>query len=151
EKEITTTETLCEECAHELETQEFKPTHCRLTIKSIRHANLPALDESLAKKAGCDSVERLLERVQKDLIRQADEHAKNHQRSQIKKDLLDQYDFDIPLSLTEREKKNLMRMKINELKHSKLSPELFAEKSKEIEEEITHKLENEYKLIFLVR
>src|SRR5262249_7600353 len=62
EKEKTNTETECEECVHNLEAQDFKPTHCRLTVKTIKKAILPALDEALAKKVGCDSVEQLRER-----------------------------------------------------------------------------------------
>ena len=48
---------------------DFKPTPVRVTIKSIKQADLPAVDDELAKKAGVDTVEELQKRIVSSLER----------------------------------------------------------------------------------
>jgi trigger factor len=75
-----------------------------VTVKDVRRKVLPELDDEFAKDVGAfDSLGALRDRIRGDLQEEADEHAKQHLRTDVLKQLSDRVTFDVPRSLVERE------------------------------------------------
>jgi trigger factor len=75
-----------------------------VTVKDIRRKVLPELDDEFAKDLGpFDSLAALRDRVREDLQQESQEHARQHLRTDVLKQLSDRVTFDLPPSLIERE------------------------------------------------
>jgi trigger factor len=76
----------------------------RTQVKEIRRRVLPLLDDEFAKDGGpFDSLTALRDRVRADMQADADEHARQHLRGDLLKQLADRVTFELPSSLVERE------------------------------------------------
>ena len=128
---------------------EFKPTRCRITIKGHQRANLPALTDELAAKAGAPNVEELNKRIVQSLEKRAEDAAKENQRRQIEDQLIEKYTFDIPDSLSKEEKKQRISHTIDHLKRDSMSKEEYAQKVEEITHNVSDDLDNAYRLFFI--
>ena len=75
-----------------------------VTVKDIRRKVLPELDDEFAKDVGAfDSLGALKDRVRADLQEESEEHARQHLRTDVLKQLSERVTFDLPASLVERE------------------------------------------------
>ena len=75
-----------------------------VTIKDIRRKVLPELDDEFAKDVGpFESLGALRDRVRADLQQESEEHATQHLRTDVLKQLSERVTFDLPPSLVERE------------------------------------------------
>ena len=75
-----------------------------VTVKDIRRKILPELDDEFAKDLGAfESLAALRDRVRDDLQQESEEHARQHLRTEVLKQLSDRVTFDLPPSLVERE------------------------------------------------
>ena len=75
-----------------------------VTVKDIRRKVLPELDDEFAKDVGAfDSLGALKDRVRADLQEESEEHARQHLRTDVLKQLSGRVTFDLPASLVERE------------------------------------------------
>ena len=75
-----------------------------VTVKDIRRKVLPELDDEFAKDLGAfESLAALRDRVRDDLRQESEEHARQHLRTDVLKQLSDRVTFDLPPSLVERE------------------------------------------------
>ncbi len=75
-----------------------------VTVKDIRRKVLPELDDEFAKDLGAfESLAALRDRVRDDLQQESEEHARQHLRTDVLKQLSDRVTFDLPPSLVERE------------------------------------------------
>ena len=75
-----------------------------VTVKDIRRKVLPELDDEFAKDLGAfESLGALRDRVRADLQQESEEHARQHLRTDLLKQLSDRVTFDLPPSLVERE------------------------------------------------
>jgi trigger factor len=75
-----------------------------VTVKDIRRKVLPELDDEFAKDLGAfESLAALRDRVRDDLQQESEEHARQHLRTDVLKQLSDRVTFDLPPSLIERE------------------------------------------------
>jgi trigger factor len=75
-----------------------------VTVKDVRRKVLPELDDEFAKDLGAfESLGALRDRVRGDLQQESDEHASQHLRTDVLKQLSDRVTFDLPPSLVERE------------------------------------------------
>jgi trigger factor len=75
-----------------------------VTVKDIRRKVLPALDDEFAKDLGAfESLGALRDRVRADLQQESEEHARQHLRTDVLKQLSERVTFDLPPSLVERE------------------------------------------------
>ncbi len=81
------------------EEPEFKPSKLKITVKSIKKAIMPEINEEFSKKIGAESVEVLHERVVSSLEKNAKDRAQNNLRNQLSEIILAQYPFDIPATL----------------------------------------------------
>lgn len=75
-----------------------------VTLKEIRHKQLPELDDEFAKDLGeFDSLAALRDRIRTDMQQEAEENAKRGVRSDLLKQLSQRVSFELPSSLVERE------------------------------------------------
>jgi trigger factor len=76
----------------------------RVQLKEIRRRVLPPLDDEFARDVGpFESLAALRDRVRTDMQADADEHARQHVRGDLLKQLADRITFELPTSLVERE------------------------------------------------
>src|SRR5690606_8336516 len=80
------------------------PKKVRLTIHRAETAELPELDAEFCKKVGADDPEKLRESVLSILNRNAEDKAESERREQVNSFLVQNYVFELPLSLIETEK-----------------------------------------------
>lgn len=133
------------------EIPDFKPTPCRITILRIKNAQVPPLDDELAKKVGVQTVDELKPRVETDLNRKADAEVQDQMRAQIEEILLEKYAFDIPSSLIEKQRRELLEKRVHEMSLREETPEKMVENVKKLEVEINQELERAYRLFFIAR
>lgn len=131
--------------------EDFKPTLCRITIKAITTAELPPLDDELAKKVGLTKIDELRPKVEQDLQKRAEEERKDKLRAQVENQLLAQYDFDIPASLIAPQLKETVQHRVAELKKHENSKEHLQQMAKDIEQNTLQELNRAYRLYFLTR
>jgi trigger factor len=75
-----------------------------VAVKDIRRKVLPELDDEFAKDLGAfDSLGALRDRVRADMQQESDEHATQHLRTDVLKQLADRVTFELPPSLVDRE------------------------------------------------
>src|SRR5688572_3115092 len=75
-----------------------------VTVKDIRRKVLPELDDEFAKDLGAfDSLGALRDRVRGDMQQESDDHATQHLRTDVLKQLADRVTFELPPSLVDRE------------------------------------------------
>jgi trigger factor len=75
-----------------------------VTVKDTRRKVLPELDDEFAKDVGSfESLGALRDRVRSDLQQESEEHASQHLRTDVLKQLSDRVTFELPPSLVERE------------------------------------------------
>ena len=73
-------------------------------VKDVRTRVLPELDDDFAKDLGdFESLAKLRERIQADLLEEAEENATRHVRAEILKQLAARMTFEPPASMVERE------------------------------------------------
>lgn len=97
--------------------EDFVPRKCRITITHIQTAELPELNDELAKKAGVQTVEELRVNIGKQIEREKKRGQEAFLRDQVRQFLIENYPFDLPATdlknleadckqLIERDKKN---------------------------------------------
>lgn len=131
--------------------KEFQPTRCKITIKGIKVAHLPELNDELAKKVGVDSLEKLKEKVVKNLEKQIEEDVQEVLRVQIENFLAEHYSFDIPASLTQRECKNRLDYILRELHKSGKSSQEVAQQTESLKAKLEKEVKQAFQLFFLSR
>lgn len=138
----------CKECHDHThvhpEEAEFKPTHCKITIKTIKKANMPDLDDEFAKKIGAESVDILRERVKGSLSNESKEKAQQHLRREVDKKLAEKYAFEIPASLIKSQHGAAVEHRLALLTNQGETPN-----RKEIEDEVRKELEDAYRVYFI--
>jgi trigger factor len=90
-----------ESCKHDHDHAESKL--CRITIKTIKKANLPEENEDFAKKFGFSSLDELKVRVKGNLQVQAANFASEETRTLLCNELLSRYPIDLPQALIDNE------------------------------------------------
>ncbi|MDP1834400.1 MAG: trigger factor [Chlamydiales bacterium] len=132
-------------------TGEFKPTKVRVTIKGIKTASLPEINDELAKKAGVDDVELLKERIAASLKRDHQKAAEDLLYRQIEKQLLEKYTFEVPASILESERQTRVRNRIRGLHTRQASEDEIKQRSAQIEDEARVDAESFVRLYYLLR
>lgn len=130
---------------------EFKPTQCKITIKAIKNATLPKVDEELAKKVGAESVEDLLEKIKKNLNSQADESVQRELRNQLDDIIVEKYPFEVPTSLIQREIKNRIDTLKRAMEKSGSTAEEINEKIEQSRSSIEKEASKAFQLFFIAR
>jgi len=126
----------------------FKPTRCRMTVKGIKKANLPDLDDALSGKAGAKTVEELRQKIRRELEGQAAEHAYSRMRTQLEDQLTEKFSFDIPASLVKEQIRSRVAHETAELDKD-LSDEEKKQKIQDIQQRIARNVTEAYQLAFI--
>lgn len=88
---------------------EFKPMLCKITVRGIKNADLPQLDDAFAEKVGAKSVQDLKEKVKEELESAAIQDAKETTEMNFETYLIEKYPFEVPQSLIYDEALNRYR------------------------------------------
>ena len=131
--------------------QDFIPTQCKITIKAIWKAELPPLDNELAAKVGIKAIEELRDAVKKDVENRHEREHRNELRAQVEKQILEKYPFDIPASLIDKQSKNTIANRKQQINKNDYSPDRLAELYKEMEANVLIELTDAYRLFFITQ
>lgn len=129
---------------------EFKPTPVRVTVKSIKQAELPEVNEELAKKAGVETPEVLRERIVDSIKRENATKVEKERHNQLRLQLLEKFPFEIPASVLESERQTRIRNRLRDLRR-RLSEAEVKDQSAKIEQEALHDAEAFLRLYYLLR
>lgn len=129
----------------------FIPTKVRLTVKSIEKANLPEITDEFAQKIGAKDVDDFKRNVKKNLDAQADDFVTKNKRDQIANYLAENYSFDVPQSLIQKETQSRLRSRLYEPKFLEEWKNLSEENRKELVEEMKNEAEKALRLFFICR
>lgn len=80
----------------------------QVTIKSVRTKHIPAMDADMLKKLSVDSEEQLRREMRKELENMAERREEERRKSEIVRQLLAQYSFDLPESDVQEETRHLV-------------------------------------------
>lgn len=81
----------------------------KATVKEVKKKRLPALDNEFAKSTGeCETVAKLREKVEKDLLAHKEREQVGRLKDQILTKLLAAHDFDAPESLVDAETEDIL-------------------------------------------
>ncbi len=129
----------------------FHPTNCRVTIKSISQSVLPELDDALAEKAGVKDAEELRSKVVADLETLHEKQAQDKKREKLRKGVLQQYIFDVPASLVDKEAQGRMVQRMTEEQSALQEGESLAEEEiSELQNTIRKEVEEMFCWHFLI-
>lgn len=92
-----------DESADQIEKETLKPQKVRITIKEMEKPTLPEMTPELFKNLGVESEDDLKKKIEQLLSKQADDHVKEQQRSQVQQFLLSAYPFELPATLINNE------------------------------------------------
>ncbi len=132
-----------------LREEEFKPTQCKITIKAIKKGIYPESDEALAEKSGCKDVDDLNDKIRKDLERRMEKQSREETKEKVQALLMETYDFDLPESLLEQEKKQVAHKRLMGMRREKISDEVIEKRKEEIEAEVAKAASEELRMFFL--
>jgi trigger factor len=140
-----------DDTATEEEKQEFKPKNVRLSVLKVEEATLPALDDEFAKKVGAENVEHMRQSITDLLNKQADDKVNSELREQINDYLIDNYEFELPQSLIETEKKHRLAQLMQDPKFKAGWNKMSQEERKELEGKLSKEAGQAVRLFYLSR
>lgn len=146
----------CTECteghphSHE-ESHEFKPTLCKITVKSIHQATLPTFDDEFAKQLKCENIDDLKTKITNDLKMRAEREMEAQKRDRIRKQLLEKYSFEIPYSLVEGQMVDRREEIKEDLSNRNLDEETKNKQIEVIAQEVSQRLNEDFQLYFLTK
>ena len=140
-----------DESASQEDKETLKPKKVRLTIHTVNTATIPPLDDAFAKKVGCASVEEMKTNVTDLLNKQADAHVQEALREQASDFLLNQYPFDLPVTLIEKETQFRFRQLLHDNDFQKYWDSLNAEERKKTINTVYQQSEKAVRMFYLCR
>ena len=130
---------------------QLKPKKVRITFKAIENATVPPIDEEFAKKLGVDTLEDLRKSLLQHLNKQADAHVQEKLREQLNEILLNQFPFDLPSSLIEKETQFRMKQLLEDTHFQKEWQAMKDEERKKMVESVYTQSEKAVRLFYLCR
>jgi trigger factor len=94
---------LPDEDAKKKDKEDLTPKKVRVTIREVETATLPELNDEFAQKMGVKSVDEMRHNIEKLLNKKADDHVQEKLREEASEILLNDFKFDVPGSLIDRE------------------------------------------------
>jgi trigger factor len=140
-----------DDTATEAEKEEFLPKEIRLTIIKVEKAELPVLDDAFAQKVGAPDVASMKKSITDMLNAQADQKARDAAREQINDFLVDTYNFDLPTSLVETERKHRFEQHMQNEKFKKSWEAMPTEEKGKIEAKLIRESAQAVRLFYLSR
>ncbi len=140
-----------DDTASDEEKKEFKPKKVRIHILKVEEAVLPELNDDFAKKVGAPNVEEMRLSISNLLNKQADEKVQTEIREQANDFLIAHYQFDLPQSLIDTEKKHRQSQLLNDPKFKASWQKMSQEERKNLEEKIANESAQAVRLFYLSR
>jgi trigger factor len=140
-----------DEEASQEDKDQLKPKKVRVTIKTVELATVPSLDESFVKKLGVFSIDEMRNNVTDLLNKQADAHVLEAQREEVSEILLNQYPFDLPATLIEKETQFRFRQLLQDADFQKYWEQLSAEDRKKTIHTVYQQSEKAVRMFYLCR
>jgi trigger factor len=140
-----------DEDASKEDKEQLKPKKVRVTIKSIDTAALPELTNEFVQKLGASSIEDMRTKVTNLLHNQADAHVLEAQREQVNEFLLNQYPFDLPATLIEKETQFRFRQLLQDKDFTPYWEKLNAEDRKKTIQMVYQQSEKAVRMFYLCR
>ena len=137
--------------ASEEEKKLFKKKTVKVTIKTIEEPVLPAVDDELAKKVGVQTADEMKSRLKTLLENQSSENTQKEYREQISKQLLEKLDFELPLTLLQREIQYRKSQNMNNASYKKHFEGLSEEEKKQEEEKMNEQSTEALKLFYICK
>lgn len=109
---------------------EFVPRNCKITVNLIQTAELPELDDELAKKAGVDNVENLKKNIRLELEKSAELAYQDQIRMKMRDLLVEKHPFDLPGTDLKNLEKDSSEMTKRDIDPKKSPEEIEAYKKK---------------------
>jgi trigger factor len=144
-------EATSERSANDSSETEFIPTRCKVTVKEIKKAKLPELDDKLAVSFGAENLADLEGKAKMNLEKQATEALRENYRKHCENILLEKNAFDLPDSLVKAEIKNRTLFRRYELGKTGMSPTEVNDILEKENESIIRTVERALRSFFLVR
>lgn len=126
------------------------PSPLEITLNKILNRKLPEVNDALAQKVGANSVEKMRERIQLNLLRKMEEARAEKQIEELRSTLLDLYSFEIPQGLVEAEQKARLARKEEQLKDANKSDEERTKALVAFEEGLAEKAEKDIRWFFIL-
>ncbi len=123
----------------------------KLTIISIQEPDLPKVNDELAKKVGCETVEIMKKNLDTLLNKQALEQAQKIRREKISDVLIELYPFDLPKTLVDRETQYRLKQVISDPVYTEKLRGMNEEQQKEFIASIKTQGERAVRLFYLCR
>lgn len=140
-----------DEDATEEEKAEFAPKNVRITLVDVQVAKLPELDDEFAKKVGAADIPNMRESVERQLNHHADQDVQEKERLQVNAFLLKEYQFELPQSLVEAERKHRFNQKMQNKSFQQEWEALSSEEKKEKEQRFLEEADDAVRLFYLSR
>lgn len=137
--------------ASEEEKTATPPKKIRLTLVAIEKPKLPPLDDVLAQKMGAKTAAEMRENLEKLLNKQADDHVQKAYREQISEYLVENYTFDLPKTLLQRETQFRIKQLVSDPSFQKKMMGMNEEQRKEAIQDIENQGEKAVRLFYLSR
>lgn len=99
-----------------------KAVQFEISVKEVKHRELPALDEELAKAVGADSVDALKSRIREQLRQELEESREFELRKQLLEKVVATSEMEVPESMVEREVNFLLNQYANNLAQQGIDP-----------------------------
>lgn len=140
-----------DDTASEEEKREFKPKKVRLSVLKVEVASLPELDDEFAKKVGAENVAHMRQSITNLLNKQADEKVSSERREQVNEFFIGNYNFDLPQSLIETEKKHRISQLAHDPKFQAKWQKMSADEKKALDQKLADESNQAVRLFYLSR
>ncbi|MBI2742946.1 MAG: trigger factor [Chlamydiales bacterium] len=129
----------------------LKPKKVRLVLKTIEEALPPPVDDAFAVKLGVANLEDLRASLLKHLNKQADAHVQEKLREQLNEALLNQFPFELPNTLIEKETQFRMKQLAEDAHFKKEWEAMKEDDRRKMVESIYTQSEKAVRLFYLCR
>lgn len=131
--------------------KEFKSKPCKVIIKGVYKANLPEIDDELAKKFGAASLAEMKTKIRLQLQQEQENSVKEDLKEQIDDILGQLQSFELPENLLKTEIQSRIDRKTRQLKEEKVAEEEIEKQQKDIEKEAQANAEKVLRVFFILQ
>jgi trigger factor len=140
-----------DEDAKEKDKEELKAKKVRVTIREVETAQVPELTDEFAQKMGVSSIAQMRTNIEKLLNDKADAHVQEKQREEVSEVLLNDFKFDVPGSLIDREVRFRMEQLLQDPEYSKHWNSMTTEAKKRTIGSIAEQSEKAVRMFYVCR
>jgi trigger factor len=136
--------------SHPNEEWHGKEMHVKINISSVRHRELPELNDELAQAMGFDSLEEMKEYMSGQLQGRMQSESEQSMRDQVCDWLLEQVDIDVPEGVAQRHTARTLQRQYVSLMRQGVPRERIDENMAELQASATEQARRDLKLQFIL-